>query len=174
MTVNFYTQKHDKRKGKGTESCVPGATVSRRPGNVLAVRKAFIWLLLKQLLDLNVMNTRSCRMRTRRDRNNASPESGEIVLIEMASKSRAAVEILHGARNGRVRQSLNGRKPHPLHLVLAFASPRATFSGIVSVCDFCSLVLSLVSTSCRVDSFSPWRVACTRARMPAFAYYDVH
>lgn len=57
MAVNFYTQKHDKRKGKGTESCVPGATVSRRPGNVLAVRKAFIWLLLKQLLDLNVMNT---------------------------------------------------------------------------------------------------------------------
>jgi len=102
MAVNFYTQKHDKRKGKGTESCVPGATVSRRPGNVLAVRKAFIWLLLKQLLDLNVMNTWSCRMRTRRDRNNASPESGEFVLIEMASKSRAAVEVLHGARNGRV------------------------------------------------------------------------
>lgn len=41
-------------------------------------------------------------MRTRRDGNNASPESGEIVLIEMASKSRAAVEVLHGARNGRV------------------------------------------------------------------------
>lgn len=69
---------------------------------MLTVRKAFIWLLLKQLLDLNVMNTRSCRMRTRRDGNNASPESGEIVLIEVASKSRAAVEVLHGARNGRV------------------------------------------------------------------------